>query len=510
MEKTKAFIKKWSRRKRSYVILVLAVLIIFLIAKPKTNSQIVTDVVKEGDIKATVLATGTVTSKTDLELSFNSSGVARSVRVEVGDEVKAGAVLATLDQGSAYAALTSARGGLAAAQARYKKVLEGATSEEVTLAQVALTNAQTDLKNTKDREDNLVANDRRTLLSSGLAALSSGNSAATAPTISGTYTSSEEGRYTISPYNTGSGGYFSISGLESGTGQINTATPVALGTRGLFIQFPSGFSSNGTTWTVTIPNTQGSTYVTNLNAYQSALNTRDSAISSAQSLVDQRTAELNIKKAQARPSDIDLAEADVLSAQGALQSAQAGYENVLVRAPADGTITSVDIKLGELAQAQKEVIILQDIKNLYLEASVNESDVAELVLGQIVTFTTDAFGPDKVFTGVLSHIDPAPTTNGSVVNYKIKATIDPDQDTIKTGMTANLSVLIEEKKDILYIPDRFVEDRDGKKFVSIITDVRRQKTEEREVVLGVRGDGGLIEIISGLKAGDGVLLKLKQ
>jgi multidrug resistance efflux pump len=66
------------------------------------------------------------------------------------------------------------------------------------------------------------------------------------------------------------------------------------------------------------------------------------------SAIDQRTAELAIKQASARQSDIELANADIISAEGQVQLAQARYNDTVIKAPLDGTITSIDIKQGEL------------------------------------------------------------------------------------------------------------------------------------------------------------------
>src|SRR5665811_1316662 len=118
----------WSLRKKIIygVILLFVVFIGYKIFGPKDNSaNITTDIVKRENLKQTILATGQVTSTTDLSLSFSSSGVVKTLRVKVGDKVKARQTLATLDQGNELAALTSARGAVASAEARYKRTLEG-------------------------------------------------------------------------------------------------------------------------------------------------------------------------------------------------------------------------------------------------------------------------------------------------------------------------------------------------------------------------------------------------
>src|SRR5665811_434180 len=90
----------WSLRKKIIygVILLFVVFIGYKIFGPKDNSaNITTDIVKRENLKQTILATGQVTSTTDLSLSFSGSGIAKSLRVKVGDNVKAGQILATLN-----------------------------------------------------------------------------------------------------------------------------------------------------------------------------------------------------------------------------------------------------------------------------------------------------------------------------------------------------------------------------------------------------------------------------
>ncbi len=517
MHKVKGFlnrIKNWSLTKKIiYGLLLLFVLfIVYKIFAPKDNSaNITSDTVKRINLKETVLATGQVTSNTDLNLSFSGSGVVRSIRVKVGDKVKAGQILATLDQGSVLGALTSARGAVAAAQARYKKILEGASSEEITLAKVALDNAKLDLDRTKSQQDLLVSNAYKNLLNSTPEAIpTNGVNDYTAPTISGNYNKSVEGNINISIFQSSGGLSFGASGLATGTGPVTTTNPQPIGDSGLYIKFPSSTNVTITDWVISIPNTKASTYVTNLNAYNAALKAKEVALGSAQALVDQRTAELSLKQSSARQADIDLAQADILSAQGGLQNAEANYENTVLRAGADGTITKVDIKLGELAQASKEVMVLQDISNLYLEANVNEANIENVKIDAPVELTFDAFGTDNIFKGKILKVDPSSTLISGVVNYKVTATIE-SSPTLKPGMTANMTILVGEKDSVLVAPSRAIlTDKTGKKTVRLITNPKTKAYKEVEVATGMEGDGGLVEITAGLNESDEIVVLIKK
>ncbi len=359
--------------------------------------NILTDTVKRQNLKQTVLATGQVVSSTDLDLSFKVGGIVDKVNVKEGDKVKAGQVLANLAQADQAAGLTQAQGALAQAQANYNKVLAGASNEDIAVAQVALDNAKTSLANAIAQQKVLVANAYSALLNSTLTAVPSPtNASGVTITVSGTYTGTDQGVYGISIYSTGSGQKFNVTGLETGSGDVK-AVPIPLGTRGLSIQFSSIGVNAGDSWTITVPNTQSSTYVTNYNAYQAALQTQLTGVAAAQSSVSAAQANLDLKKAQARPADVQAAEAQILIAQGQVQAAQAALENTIIRAPADGTITSVDIKVGEQATPSKEAVILQDVGNLHIEANVSEANIASVAPDQTVDVTFDALGPDRQF-----------------------------------------------------------------------------------------------------------------
>ncbi len=504
--------KKFFTKKKIIWTAIILVVVGFIFWRIKagsnTSANILTDIVKRQDIKQTVLATGQAVSSTDLDLSFKSSGIVGKVNVKEGDKVKAGQVLATLSQLDQAATLTQALGSLAQAKANYAKVLAGASNEDVAVTQVALDNAKKSLANTIAQQKVLVANSYSALLNSTVSAVpNQGNIGSATITVSGTYNSTEQGVYNISVYNTGSGPKFNINGLETGTGDVKT-TLVALGSKGLFIQFSTLAVNAGDSWTITIPNTQASTYVTNYNAYQSALQTQDISIANAQSAVSAAQASLDLKKAQARPADIQAAEASILSAQGQVQAAQAVLENTIIRAPANGTITSVAIKVGEQAVASKEAIVLQDVESLHIEANVSEANIASVQEGQTVDVTFDALGPDRHFTATVQTVNPASTVVSGVVDYLVKASL-PDIADIKPGMTVNMTILVGEKDNVLAIPLRAVLSN-GSKHIRVIDDSKKKTYHEVEIKTGMEADGGLVEVLSGLNEGQEIVTYIKQ
>ncbi len=492
-------IKKFFFRKRVIIPVALIVVIgafVFLFHRNNNSVSVITPTV--GDLTLSIQATGQVTSNTDLSLSFNKSGVIKSIRTEVGDTVSAGQILASLSQSSELAGLTQARGALAAAEARLKRTMEGATGEEVTLAQVNLDQA-------KLTQAILVKNAYHTLLNSIPEAVPEGGlSDYTAPTISGSYTGETEGTIKINIYATGSSSSFSVSGLTTGSGVVTTTTTQPLGNSGLYIKFPSTISNIVSNWVVTIPNKKASNYLTNYNAYQSALQ-------ESQSTIDKLSAELALKKAQARPSDVELGQADVLSAEGGLQAAQALYEDTIIRAPASGTVTKVAIKYGELADIKKPSIIIQDITHLYIESDINESNIAQVKVGQSIDLTFDALGKNKKFTGQVVHVDPSSVTTEGIVNYKIKVSINEKDVQIRPGMNAEIVITVDTKPNVIAVPKAAVTTVEGKSYVNLITDEKSKKYIKHEVTTsGFVGDGNLMEITHGLSASQKIALNASK
>jgi HlyD family secretion protein len=505
-------------------LVVLLIIVQYFRAKNAPNTSIEVGTVQKQDLQQTVLATGQVTSGVDLSLSFLGSGVVKQILVKEGDIVKEGQLLATLDQSSARASLLSAQGALAQAQANYDKVLQGAKSEQVTVSQrqvdsaaQALATAQAGYDSVKKQQDTSVQNAYRTMLNGGLQAVqvvgpysSSNVSASSAPIISGLYTGLETGTYTINQQ----GGNFTVTGLENvPLRQIDTRTTYSLGTKGLYIQFPTDQVS--ATWEVKIPNDQAAIYVTNYNAYQAANAAQVSALTTAQGQVDSAksalaSAEANLAqlKSSATSAEIGAARASILSAEGQVASAQATFNNTILKAPAAGTITSVDVKVGEQAVSLKEVMILQDVNNLYAEANVSEANIASLRTGQDVDYTFDALGPDRHFKGKITSINPASTVISGVVNYKVEANFENVTD-VKPGMTANMTVMVAQKPGVLAVPITAIFKHDNKTFVRVIDDPVKKTYHEVEVVAGLQGDSGMVEIVSGLSEGQSVVTFMK-
>lgn len=501
--KVKAKYRKLTKKQRRMYIggAVVLLVIIFAIAHKNKETGGETLVLAPQVLSRTVQVSGELTSDTDLSLGFEQSGTIKSTPVAVGRKVGAGTILATLSARSESADVTKARGNLLKAEAEYNQARDITGGDEIADKELALENAKKD-------QDLLVDNAYRALLSNDLEAVpTDGEDDGDVPTVSGSYRCAEQGTYVLDLYSSAaaSGASYRVSGLEVGSGTVFTSSSDNVGDCGIFISFPEDFSAS-TDWEIAIPNTRSSTYITYKNAYDQALQTRDTTISQLES-------ELATAKAQVETGDTKIAYANLVSAQGELQSAQARLEETIIRAPSSGVVTKITKKPGESADMREEVVVLQDIDNLYVEAAVNESNIVGIKPGQKVTITFDALSEEEVYTGTVSDIDIAPTLEGDVTNYTITALIDEKEKvegvesaTLRPGMTANMTITLFEDAEILAIPRRALTAGDDGWYVTVL-DEEGNESKVR-VTMGRDADGGLVEITSGLRAGDTIKLDI--
>ena len=279
-----------------------------------------------------------------IDLAFPKTGRVNNVFVKQGDIVRKGQKLANLD-------FTDTAGALAIAKANYQKIINGATSVDIDVAKATVETAQVNLDTVTKQQNLAVESAYRNLLNSTPEAVPDGKvDDYVAPVISGNYILGKEGDIKISTYVTGNGSNFIASGIVDKSDAINASViPQPVGNSGLYIKFLPTTSTNISNWIITIPNKKAGNYIANYNAYQSALESQKRLIAVAEASLDQANTVLLQKISKARPEDI-------ASATGALQVAQGAYDNNFIYAPADGTVTSVNIGVGEIALANGRVI----------------------------------------------------------------------------------------------------------------------------------------------------------
>lgn len=214
----------------------------------------------------------------------------------------------------------------------------------------------------------------------------------------------------------------------------------------------------------------------------------------------------------AAPRAVDVASlrADVARQSANVSALATDVAKGEMRALVDGVISELDVEVGEIVTAQTPIVTLIS-KELVVDVDVSESDIAKITIGDPVRMTLDAFGDDVVLSGSVIRIEPAQTEVSGVIYYKTKITFaDTLGKDIRPGMTANIDITTEEIPDVLVVPQRAVLEKDGQKFVRVLTDTKRGTYREQVVTVGLRGDNGQIQILSGLSLGDEIITFIKE
>ncbi len=485
--------------------IIAIIVIMLLIMVVRSNKMIPYELatVQSGPIVERVSASGKVESPTTIDLHFKNSGRLTSLTVAIGDMVEAGQLLATQDTTQLDAQVQETRSSIDLQRAKLDQLIAGASPEEIALAEVALQSAQRNYEEMVKTQENLVQAAYTKLLNSSFEARPvDDDSDDQAPTISGTYTLGKEGSILISSYYSSGGISFRISGLTTGAGSGNAVVPEPLGDSGLYITFPSSTKIENDDWVIEIPNKKASNYLTNLTAYETALQTQQSALSAARSLIDQKEAELALKRSTVRPADIAVFQAQINQAEATLQKTLAQRNDLMLYAPQKGVVTDVIGEIGETMRPEQSVISLSSGGTLQVRLNVVEDSIVNVRVGQTATIYFDAI-KNETFPGTVVSIDPAETIIGGAVYYETVVVFDTVDERLRSGMTANVLIETASVTNTLTIPQSAVASISGQTTVQVFAD---GVVEERVVVIGLKDAHGQVEIVSGLTAGEQVIV----
>jgi len=171
----------------------------------------------------------------------------------------------------------------------------------------------------------------------------------------------------------------------------------------------------------------------------------------AQAALD--TAEASLRTARANEQS---ARAQVRQQQAQLRANQATLGRTTITAPIDGIVIDRQIEPGQTVASGLNVAVLftlaQDMSRVQALVTVDEADIGAVRVGQPVRFTVDAFADDN-FTGQVTQIRVLPTTQSSVVAYTVVVEADNPGERLLPGMTANADIILEEKRNVLRVPN---------------------------------------------------------
>jgi multidrug efflux pump subunit AcrA (membrane-fusion protein) len=455
------------RRRGRWIIIIVAVLLVILLGaffftqcSRGAGATYQSGKVTQGNLVLTVNATGPLQSANYNLVFSGSGGKIEEINVTVGQQVKKDQVLAKLDKTLLQDAVNQAGIAVGNAQASLNAAIAASdsssnqSSANVSAAQTAVANAQANLKQTQAQGDANV-DVAQTALDNARANLSQVRHTADLQKQSALDTYNATGCNSAAPTPT----------------PIPTATPTATTNCAVALSNYK-VSVNQADANVAAAQAQVDTAQAALNQAQASANTNNTSaqnqVNTAKSQVNTTGAGVNVSQTSAQ-SQVTTAQSQLNTALGQLVQAQHNLDNATLKAPHDGIVTQINGTVGGAPGSPSSTstastptgaslggtfIQIVDPSGLQVLANLNEADIANVQVGETVSFTVNAYGSQR-FTGIVSIVPPFGQTISNVVTYPV--TIDVDQSSLKgahllPSMTANVTINTVQHNGVLLMP----------------------------------------------------------
>ncbi len=481
------------------------------------NGEAETIVATPGVFLQQVSVSGRVMADQEVDLGFSQSGRISRVYTKEGDRVFPGTLIAEIENGDLYALLLQRQAALEKEEAALDALKRGTRPEELAVTESALDSARAALD---------AAN--QGLLDAVLAAYATSDSSVRATVdqfFSNPRSASPQLNFqtaSAQAENTAEAGRISIESAlnawQAATVGLSAITAEgAVPSAQQYLNQASQFLSDiSTALAASVPSssvTQGTldsykssvaTARTNLNSATASLTTALKTQSAARTALVTAEKDLALARAGATPEDIRKQEAAVKAAEADVLSASSQLAKTQIRAPFAGIVTKIDAKVGKSvspAEAQASVI---GTGTYQIESFVPEINVALVKQGDPAIVTFDSYGPEVQFGARVATVDLGETIKDGVSTYRTVLVFDQNDDRIRSGMTTNVVITTAEKPDTISIPQRLVRLLNGAQVVSVLED---GAVVDRTVTTGGISSLGDIEILTGLSAGDVVVVE---
>ncbi|MFC1920421.1 efflux RND transporter periplasmic adaptor subunit [Chloroflexota bacterium] len=214
--------------------------------------------------------------------------------------------------------------------------------------------------------------------------------------------------------------------------------------------------------------------------------------------------EVAIKRLQVdlATQSVELANQALVLANKSLVQAQKQIDDASISAPFAGTVASVSVDEMDTVSSMSQIAYLIDTTMMELKVDVDEIDIADVRLGQRAIIEVDAL-PALELEGEVVFISQLSKEEGGVIIYEVKVRFEVAEDNgLKSGMSASTNIIVNEKTDVLLVPNRAIKRNDNG--YTVVEVVLAGGTEEKIVTTGI-SDGFQIEIIKGLEEGQLIL-----
>jgi HlyD family secretion protein len=366
-----------------------------------STPQYMTARIERGNLRNTVTATGTLQAVTTVQVGSQASGTISALYADFNSVVKKGQVIAQLDPSTAQAQVNQARANLEQARASLAN------------ARAAVVNSRAGVSDAQARS---------------LAA-----------------------RSTVQNNQAG------VSGAEANVAVLKAQQDDALS---LLKQQESLLKAGVIAQrdydiAVTAYKTAEARYNQAVAQLNQAKLTEQSASSAgiAQSQAGIEQAQAQVQQSQAQ---VQQAAAQVQQAQAALSVAEVNLSHTTITSPIDGVVVSRDVNVGQTVAASLSAptlfTIANDLTQMQVIANIDQADIGLVEQAKSVKFSVDAF-PGKEFDGKIQQMRLNPVNVQNVVTYNVVIDVNNPEQTLKPGMTANLTITIDERNNVLKVPN---------------------------------------------------------
>lgn len=390
-------------------------------ANSAANPAYQTAVVKRGALTATISATGSVRARQTASLAWSVSAKVGEVKVVIGQPVKKDDILAVLDPTSLPQNLLQAQSDLISAQTALQDLYDQA-GQQRSNAENALAVAQKALDDAQTRRywvDNPTRADEFTIQKA-------------------------EGDYylALQAVSDAQDAYDNTSLLDISAPERAAAQSALGAAEGRAQQLK---------WMLDYY--RGAPDANDIALAEGALQVAQANLANAQRVYNQY-------KDGPKATDIQLAQNRITLVQAAAKLAH-------LDAPFDGTITTLDVAVGDMVAPGTFAMRIDNLSALYVDLQVSEVDINRIQIGQPSTLTFDAVS-GKTYTGEVTDIGRAGSTVGGVVNFLVTVQLSDADEKVKPGMTAGAVITISQLSNVLMVPSRAVRTVRGKRVVYIL------------------------------------------
>ncbi len=436
-------------------VMIAGILMLLLVAcQGNSQGQYETIPAAKGSLSATVGATGTVRSNQSAQMAWQTTGSVDKVNVEIGDRVKSGDTLATLQMTSLPQNVILAEADLLNAQQALEDLQNSGASQAQAEQDVA--EAQKAFDDAKNKYDGINFN-----------------------RASDTY----------------------IDNIQAQLDLANQQVAKMRQFYHLFQNLPDGDSRKAQALAAL---TSAELHRDDLVAQLNYVTGKPDATDSAQRKANYEVAKARLADAQRRlermKNGVDPLE--LASARAKVTAAQATLNLARIVAPFNATVTDVKPLPGDQVSPGQVAFRLDDISHLMVDVEVSEVDINAIELNQSVDVSFDAI-LGKTYKGTVTEVSQVGTVLQGAVNFTVTVELTDADEIVKPGMTAAITILVKKLEDVLLVPNRAVRVVDGQRVVYVLKDGAPVQVKIR---LGSTSDVNS-EVVGGdLKVGDLIVL----